>query len=113
MLIAHITDTHVTVLGTLLMGVVDTASALEQAVAAVNRLDPAPAVSVLTEDLVETGAAEEYAHLRALLARDRAVESWLREEVGPAYDALKDDPSRALTARQVRARLAAARAKPR
>ena len=45
--------------------------------------------------------------LRALLARDRAVESWLQNQVGPAYDALKADPSRAVTADQVRARLAA------
>ncbi len=43
--------------------------------------------------------------LRALLARDRAIESWLRDQVGPAYDALKTDPSRAITADQVRARL--------
>jgi putative addiction module CopG family antidote len=45
--------------------------------------------------------------LRALLARDRAVESWLREQVGPALDALNADPSRAVTADQVKARLAA------
>ena len=45
--------------------------------------------------------------LRALMARDRAVERWLREEVVPAYKALKADPSRAVTAKQVRARLAA------
>lgn len=45
--------------------------------------------------------------LRALMARDRAVENWLRQEVGPAYDALKADPKRAVTATQVRARLAA------
>jgi putative addiction module CopG family antidote len=45
--------------------------------------------------------------LRVLIARDRAVENWLREQVGPAYDALKADPSRAVTADQVRARLAA------
>jgi antitoxin ParD1/3/4 len=51
--------------------------------------------------------------LRALLARDRAVESWLRDQVGPAYDALKVDPSRTLTANQVRERLAAEHAKPR
>lgn len=38
----------------------------------------------------------------------RAVEGWLHKRVGPAYDALKADPSRALTADQVRARLAAA-----
>ena len=44
--------------------------------------------------------------LRALMARDRAVESWLLEEVVPAYDALKADPSRAVTVNQIRARLA-------
>ena len=45
--------------------------------------------------------------LRALMARDRAVENWLQEHVGPAYDALKADPSRAVTVDQVRARLVA------
>ena len=49
--------------------------------------------------------------LRALMAQDRAMQSWLRDQVGPAYDALKADPSRAVTARQVRARLAAEHAK--
>ena len=44
--------------------------------------------------------------LRTLLARDRAVESWLRDQVGPAYDGLKADPSRAVSVDQVRARLA-------
>jgi 3',5'-cyclic AMP phosphodiesterase CpdA len=68
MLIAHITDTHVTPPGTLLMGIVDTASALDRAVAALNLLDPSPDAIVLTGDLVESGAPEEYAHLRALLA---------------------------------------------
>jgi len=60
-------------------------------------------------------AAGEYASesevirdgLRVLMARDRAVENWLHEQVGPAYDALKADPSRAITVDQVRARLAA------
>jgi putative addiction module CopG family antidote len=45
--------------------------------------------------------------LRALLARDRAVDSWLHEQVGPAYDALKADPSRAVSIDDVRAQLAA------
>ena len=45
--------------------------------------------------------------LRVLMARDRVVESWLLEEVVPAYDALKADPSRAVTVTQIRARLAA------
>lgn len=43
--------------------------------------------------------------LRALLARDRALESWLINQVAPAYDALKADPSRTLSVNQVRARL--------
>ena len=45
--------------------------------------------------------------LRALMARDRALENWLAGKVAPAYDALKADPSRALSIDQVRARLAA------
>jgi antitoxin ParD1/3/4 len=45
--------------------------------------------------------------LRTLAARDRAVESWLKNTVAPAYDALKDDPSRALTGDQIRERFAA------
>jgi len=68
MLIAQITDTHITKPGKLLMGLVDTASALERAVSSLNQLDPSPDVTVLTGDLVESGEPEEYAHLRALLA---------------------------------------------
>ena len=49
--------------------------------------------------------------LRALMARDRAVESWLQQQVGPAYDALKAEPSRAVTLDQMRARLAVELAK--
>lgn len=49
--------------------------------------------------------------LRVLLARDRAVETWLNAQVGPAYDALKADPSRALTADELRTRLAREHAK--
>ena len=45
--------------------------------------------------------------LRALQLRDEAVEKWIREEVLPAYDALKADPSIGLTSEQVRAHLAA------
>jgi 3',5'-cyclic-AMP phosphodiesterase len=68
MLIAQISDTHITRPGTLLMSVVDTATALERAVAALNRLDPVPDLAVLTGDLVESGDPEEYEHLRSLLA---------------------------------------------
>lgn len=51
--------------------------------------------------------------LRALLARDRAVESWLHNQVGPAYDALRANPARAVTTDQVRERLATEHAKRR
>ena len=49
--------------------------------------------------------------LRVLLARDRAVEDWLRKDVAAAYDKLKADPSRAVGVGAVKARLAAAHAK--
>jgi antitoxin ParD1/3/4 len=45
--------------------------------------------------------------LRVLLARDRVVESWLLEQVRPAYDELKADPSRVVTIDDVKASLAA------
>lgn len=45
--------------------------------------------------------------LRALLAQDRAVENWLKQQVGPAFDALKADPSRAIDIKSVRAKLGA------
>jgi len=45
--------------------------------------------------------------LRTLLARDLAVETWLRETVAPAYDALKSDPTRAVSVSEVRTALAA------
>ena len=69
----------------------------------------------MAEEVRSKVAAGEYATesevirdgLRALLARDRAVERWLREQVAPAYDALKADPSRAIGVDQLRAALAA------
>ena len=45
--------------------------------------------------------------LRILLARDRAVETWLRTEVTAAYDEAKADPSSLVGSVEVRARLAA------
>jgi putative addiction module CopG family antidote len=47
--------------------------------------------------------------LRALNMHDRALEAWLRKDVAAAYDEMKADPSRARSAAQVRASLAAAR----
>ena len=45
--------------------------------------------------------------LRALQARDRAVDTWLLQQVAPAYDAMKADPARARSLSDVRATLAA------
>lgn len=47
--------------------------------------------------------------LRSLMARDRAIDRWLRTEVVAAYDELKTDPSKALTPDQVRTALVEAR----
>ena len=49
--------------------------------------------------------------LRVLLARDRAVEDWLRKDAAAAYDVLKADPSRAVRVGAVKARLAVAHKK--
>ena len=45
--------------------------------------------------------------IRALLELDRAVDHWLKDQVGPAYDALKADPTRAVSVDQIKARLRA------
>lgn len=42
--------------------------------------------------------------LASLRERDEEVERWLREDVAPAYDALKRDPTRAVPAADVRER---------
>jgi len=47
--------------------------------------------------------------LRTLQLHERALETWLREQVAPAYDAIKAAPSRAVSTERVRASLAAAR----
>ena len=68
----------------------------------------------LVQQVREKVATGEYATesevildgLQVLLARGRAVESWLWEEVSPAYDALKADPSRAIPVEHVRKRVA-------
>jgi putative addiction module CopG family antidote len=44
--------------------------------------------------------------LRALDARDRAVENWLRTEVVTVYDAMKTDPDRGRSSSEVRVALA-------
>ncbi|OMH23352.1 CopG family transcriptional regulator [Tersicoccus phoenicis] len=46
--------------------------------------------------------------LRALFAREEAVETWLRNEVTASYDELRADPSRAIGSEDMRAQLAEA-----
>ena len=41
------------------------------------------------------------AGLRALQEREAAIDRWLREEVAPAYDAMRGDPGRAIPAADV------------
>lgn len=67
MLIAQISDLHVSLPGGLAYGRVDTAGMFGDCVAAVNRLDPRPDLVVITGDLVDLGRPEEYAYLRTIL----------------------------------------------
>jgi 3',5'-cyclic AMP phosphodiesterase CpdA len=68
MLIAQITDTHVKLPGKLAYGRVDTAAMVRTCVAELLALDPQPDLIVHTGDLVDVGLAEEYAHLKSILA---------------------------------------------
>ena len=45
--------------------------------------------------------------LRALKAREMAVESWLREDIAPIYDAMQANPARARSVVDVKASIAA------
>ena len=48
-----------------------------------------------------SGSEVVRAGLRALKERDEAMERWLREEVGPVYDAYLADPGRVIPAKDV------------
>ena len=48
-----------------------------------------------------SGSEVVRAGLRALQERDAAVDRWLKEEVVPVYDAMKDDPGRGIPAEKV------------
>ena len=68
LLIAQISDLHIKRPGALAYGRVDTAAALTRCVAALNRFTPRPALVAISGDLADTPAAEEYEHLKRLLA---------------------------------------------
>jgi 3',5'-cyclic AMP phosphodiesterase CpdA len=67
MLFAQISDLHIKRPGRLAYRKVDTAAYLARCIDKLNRLDPRPDAVVLTGDLVDFGAREEYEHLRSLL----------------------------------------------
>jgi 3',5'-cyclic-AMP phosphodiesterase len=66
--IAQISDLHIKPPGALAYGRVDTARALEHCVAALNEFRPIPDFVVISGDLADTPALEEYEYLKRLLA---------------------------------------------
>ncbi len=68
MLIAQITDLHIGLPDSEVVRQCATPQCLEAAVKHINRLDPRPDLVLATGDLCDTGAAEEYRRLAALLA---------------------------------------------
>ena len=70
----------------------------------------------MAKDVAAKVASGEYASesevirdgLRALKARDKALEQWLSGEVGDIYDRMKADPARARPVSAVKAALARA-----
>jgi 3',5'-cyclic AMP phosphodiesterase CpdA len=68
MMIAQISDLHITSEGQLAYGRVDTAKYLGAAVAHLLTLAPRPDAVIATGDLVDAGRPDEYRRLRALLA---------------------------------------------
>ncbi|OJU38924.1 MAG: CopG family transcriptional regulator [Microbacterium sp. 69-10] len=67
----------------------------------------------MADALRERVASGEYASesevvrdgLRALFAREAAIDLWLRDEVAVSYDALRADPSSAISSAAMRAHL--------
>jgi 3',5'-cyclic-AMP phosphodiesterase len=66
--IAQISDLHIKQPGLLAYGRVDTARALERCVATLNQFAPKPDLVVISGDLADTPTAEEYEHLKRLMA---------------------------------------------
>src|SRR5437868_15346528 len=69
MLIAQLSDTHVSVQGVRVYGRIDANAGLMQAVESLNRLRPLPDAVIVSGDLVESGKAEQYTALRSILNR--------------------------------------------
>jgi Icc protein len=71
MLIAQLSDPHLRPKGVLYQGVVDSNAMFEAAIAHLNTLSPQPDLVLITGDIVDEGAPEEYALARGLLAAIR------------------------------------------
>lgn len=71
MLIAQLSDPHLRPKGVLYQGVVDSNAMFEAAIAHLNGLSPQPDLVLITGDIVDEGAPEEYALARGLLAAIR------------------------------------------
>jgi len=71
MLIAQISDPHLRPRGVLYQDLVDSNAMFAEVVDHLNRLSPQPDVVILSGDLVDFGAAEEYAFAREMLAAIR------------------------------------------
>ena len=69
MIIVQITDTHIKPPGRLAYRRVDTAASLARTIASLNALAPRPDAVLVTGDLVDAGNADEYRHLKTLLAK--------------------------------------------
>jgi 3',5'-cyclic AMP phosphodiesterase CpdA len=65
--IAHVSDTHLLAGGAPLYGAANTIASLEQAMAQLERLDPAPEAIVFTGDLADLGEPDAYERLRAIV----------------------------------------------
>ena len=68
MLICHLSDLHIRPPGQLAYQRVDTAAHLQRCVRRIGSLVPQPDAVIVTGDLTDRGAPEEYEHLLALLA---------------------------------------------
>ncbi|QBQ97918.1 phosphodiesterase [Paraburkholderia pallida] len=69
MLLAQISDLHIKQPGALAYRRVDTAASLARTIASLSALAPRPDAVLVTGDLVDCGSADEYRHLKTLLAK--------------------------------------------
>jgi 3',5'-cyclic-AMP phosphodiesterase len=66
-LIAQISDLHITPPGQLAYGRIDTTAALMRSIDTLNRMSPAPDLVVISGDIANSALPEEYEHAKALL----------------------------------------------